>query len=335
MTLPLVVEGLGHAYAPGAPVLEGVDLTLAQGELVALVGASGSGKTTLLRCLAGLTTPARGRVVVGGAVVAEGGRERVPAERRGVGLVFQEYALFPAMTVRDNVAFGCPDPARVDALLAATGLADLAARRPAQLSGGQQQRVALARALAAQPHVLLLDEPFANVDAPRRLDLGQEVRALLAGQGASALLVTHDAQDAMTLADRVAVLEGPPGRIVQCDAPEVVYARPVDAAIAARLGPCAFVPAEARGESASTPFGEVALVAARTGPVTLLVRPEQARFEAGAGDARVVARAFVGRGARVRVRAGEREVLAEAPLGARAGDAGRVVVVGPCWALPG
>src|SRR5690606_29384284 len=132
-------------------------------ELVALLGDSGAGKTTLLRAVAGLLTPDEGRLVVGGVVVAEDGRERVPTERRGVGLVFQEYALFPGMTARENVAFGARDRADVDALLAAVGLSDLGERRPAQLSGGQQQRVALARALAARPHVLLLDEPFANV----------------------------------------------------------------------------------------------------------------------------------------------------------------------------
>lgn len=317
-------------------MLRGVNLTLGRGELVALVGSSGSGKTTLLRCLAGLVTPDAGRVLVAGRVVAEHGRDLVPAERRGVGLVFQEYALFPGMTVRENVAFGCTDRGRVDGLLLRAGLEGLGDRRPGQLSGGQQQRVALARALAARPHVLLLDEPFANVDAARRLDLGHEIRALLADQGASALLITHDASDAMALADRIAVLDGPPAggaTIVQCGAPERVYARPVDAATAARLGPCAWVPGVASGEAASTALGPVRLLAPAQGDVSILVRPEQARFATGAGDARVVARAFVGRGHRLRVRVGDAlELLVDgdAPLN----SSGQLTLGEPCWALP-
>jgi ABC-type Fe3+/spermidine/putrescine transport system ATPase subunit len=332
MPEPLVVEGVGHGFG-AVDVLRDVSLSVREGELLALLGDSGSGKTTLLRAVAGLTTPARGRIVVGGQVVADAGRERVPTERRGVGLVFQDYALFPGMTARENVDFGAKDPADVAALLAATGLEALAERRPGQLSGGQQQRVALARALAARPHVLLLDEPFANVDASRRGDLAHEIRLLLAARGASAVLVTHDAQDAMAMADRIAVLDGRPGKIVQCDAPAEIYARPVDVATAARLGPCTWLAGVARGDTAETTLGAVSLVAPAEGRVSILVRPEQARLVLGDGDARVVAHTFVGRGFRLRVRAGTTEVLVDATSPAREAS-GRVVVDGPCWSLP-
>ncbi len=336
---PLVIEGLGHAFGHVA-VLRGVDLTVGQGELVALLGDSGSGKTTLLRAVAGLTTPAEGRVVVGGVVVAEGGRERVAAERRGVGLVFQEYALFPGMTARQNVAFGARDPADVDALLATVGLAELGDRRPAQLSGGQQQRVALARALAARPHVLLLDEPFANVDAARRADLAHELRLLTVGRGASVVLVTHDAADAMVMADRIAVLDGRPARVVQADTPEALYRRPVDEATARRLGPCALVrgKVEAPERVATTPLGRVPLTTSARGEVTLVVRPEQVRFTPGEGDDEVVSCAFVGRGSRLRVRARGLELWVDADRaqssGVAPGTRGAVAVVDACWALP-
>lgn len=330
---PLVIERVGHAYGR-VPVLRGVDLRVGQGELVALLGDSGAGKTTLLRAIAGLLTPDEGRLVVGGVVVAQDGRELVPTERRGVGLVFQEYALFPGMTARENVAFGARDRADVDASLAAVGLADLGGRRPAELSGGQQQRVALARALAARPHVLLLDEPFANVDAARRADLAHELRQLTVGRGASVVLVTHDASDAMAMADRIAVLDGRPARVVQLDTPERVYDEPVDAATAARLGPCALLAGQARGEVADTALGPVPLARAATGAVSLVVRPEQARFEADAGEHEVTGQAFVGRGFRLRVRAEGAEVLVDASAPVRPGQRGRVVVAGPCWPLP-
>jgi iron(III) transport system ATP-binding protein len=237
----LQVDGLVHAYG-ATPVLGGVDLTVRPGELVAVLGASGCGKTTMLRSIAGLVVPTGGRIHIGGREVVANGRERVPIERRRVGLVFQDYALFGAMTVAQNVAYGIGrDDARVAELLDRVGLAGLGDRRPSQLSGGQQQRVALARAMAPRPDLLLLDEPFANVDAERRAELGASLRRALAAEGRAALLVTHDRTDALSLADRVLVLvPGARGGVAgQLGTPEEVYGAPVDLQVARLTGPCA------------------------------------------------------------------------------------------------
>ena len=267
----LVISGLSHAYG-ATPVLDGVDLSVQEGQLVALLGASGCGKTTLLRAVAGLLTPSAGDIHVGGRVVVEGGREQVRCEGRAVGLVFQDYALFPTLSVRDNVGFGVRDTARVSRLLDVTGLGELADRRPAQLSGGQQQRVALARALAPRPALILLDEPFANVDAQRRLSLGRFLRDVLAAEGCAAMLVTHDQDAALRLGDHVAVLV--PGErgatVAQVGTPEEVYRNPVSTEVACLTGPAFVVEGD-------------------------IVRPEQLQFTPGEGDAVVVATAFRGR----------------------------------------
>lgn len=271
----LRVTALGHAFG-STKVLGGVDLTVSAGELVAVLGASGCGKTTLLRSVAGLVTPTSGTIAVGGTVVASGGVERVPIERRQVGLVFQDYALFGSMTVAENVAYGIGrDPDRVRALLERVGLEGLEARRPSQLSGGQQQRVALARALAPRPTLLLLDEPFANVDAERRAELGASLRAALASEGRAALLVTHDRVDALSLADRVLVLvPGPDGGVAgQLGTPEEVYNTPVSLEVARLTGPCSLFPT-ADGER--------------------IVRPESLRLAADGVPGTVVACHYLG-----------------------------------------
>ncbi|MGQ9558711.1 MAG: ABC transporter ATP-binding protein [Desulfurispora sp.] len=194
---------------PGAvaPVLEGFELTVEAGEIVALVGPSGCGKSTVLRLLAGLERPRRGRISIGGRLMVGDGIF-VPPERRGVGMVFQDFALFPHLTVEKNIAYGinrlprAERRERLKALLALTGLAELVHRYPHQLSGGQQQRVALARALAPGPAVLLLDEPFSSLDAHLRDRLRGEVRRIIRAAGTTALFVTHDRQDVEALADR-------------------------------------------------------------------------------------------------------------------------------------
>ncbi len=332
----LRIERLGHAYG-AARVLSDVSFAVEPGTCVAVLGASGSGKTTLLRSVAGFVTPAQGRIFVRGAVVVEDGRERVPAERRRVGMVFQDYALFAHMTVRENVEFGIhrdPDRAeRVRGLLALVGLSELAGRRPTELSGGQQQRVALARALAPRPAVILLDEPFANLDAALRARLGEEVRDILRAAGVATLLVTHDRADALSLADRVAVLGGTPARLLQLDTPEAVYARPATRAVAALTGEVSFLSGTARGQVAETPLGPVALTAAAQGAVTLAVRPEQLRFDAGEGTSRVLSRRYFGPRSHLRVATPAGELGMDAADAPAPGTAGSVRVVGACAAV--
>jgi iron(III) transport system ATP-binding protein len=234
--IPLRLEGLGKAWprAP-RPALAEVTLAAAPGELLTVVGASGSGKTTLLRLIAGLEEPTSGTITIAERVVAGGGRP-VPPELRGVGMVFQDLALFPHLRVAENVAFGLPRgaDARVAELLALVGCDEFAGRFPHELSGGQRQRIALARALAPAPAVVLLDEPFSSLDAVLKRQVRDEVVSILRRAGTTALLVLHDPDDALSIGDRVAVLEC--GRLAQLDAPRMVYRRPATAAVARLFG---------------------------------------------------------------------------------------------------
>lgn len=218
-------------------VLSGIDLTLREGELTALLGPSGGGKTTLLRIVAGLEQPTQGEVYIGDRRV-----DKLPPQERGVGLVFQNYALFKHMRVYDNIAFGLrirsESPAFIDQevnrLLELVDLRGLGSRYPHQLSGGQRQRVALARALAPQPDVLLLDEPFAAVDAQLRRELRAWIRSLQRELSLTTIFVTHDQQDAMEMADRVAVINN--GRLEQEGTPREVYENPVNSFVASFIG---------------------------------------------------------------------------------------------------
>jgi sulfate transport system ATP-binding protein len=218
--------------------LEDITLDIPDGSLTALLGPSGSGKSTLLRVIAGLETPDAGTVVIGGCDTTS-----VAPQRRGIGFVFQHYAAFKHMTVRDNVGFGLrvrrrprrEIAERVDELLALVGLAGLAERYPAQLSGGQRQRMALARALAVEPQVLLLDEPFGALDANVRAQLREWLRRLHEQVKVTTVLVTHDQEEAMDVADRIAVLDG--GRIQQVGAPRELYDQPANAFVMSFLGP--------------------------------------------------------------------------------------------------
>jgi iron(III) transport system ATP-binding protein len=220
------IEGVTADYC-AAPVLSDLSLDVASGEVVAVLGASGSGKTTLLRVLAGFLRPSAGEVRFGDRVVS-GPSEWVPPERRRVGIVPQEGALFPHLDVAGNVAFGLPRGSddRVEQMLALVGMSGLGPRRVQELSGGQQQRVALARALAPGPDVLLLDEPFSALDASLRVRLRGEVREVLAATGTTTVLVTHDQEEALSFADRVAVVRD--GQVVQVASPDDLYERPVD-----------------------------------------------------------------------------------------------------------
>ena len=218
-------------------VLHGLDLAIAKGEFVALLGASGCGKTTLLRAIAGFVAPSAGQVRVAGRDVT-----RLPPDRRGMALVFQSYALWPHMSVAKNIGYGlklkglprAEIDRRVAGIEALLGLEGLSARKPGALSGGQRQRVALGRALAVDPQILLLDEPLSNLDARIRLKVRHEISALQKRLGITAVHVTHDREEAMAMADRVVIMEA--GRIAQVGAPEEVYNRPASAFVAAFMG---------------------------------------------------------------------------------------------------
>ena len=232
----LVVAALSATH-DGTGVLESVDLEAEPGATLVVAGPSGCGKTTLLRCLAGLHRPDAGTVRID-TVVVDGPGVQVPAERRGIGLVFQDGAIFPHLDVAANVAFGLPRAERtgprVAEALELVGLGGLASRMPDQLSGGQRQRVALARALAPRPTLLLLDEPFSNLDAPMRAELRGEVGDLLASLGTTSILVTHDRDEAFALGDRMVLLRD--GRVVASGTPAGLYRDPPDEWTARFLG---------------------------------------------------------------------------------------------------
>jgi iron(III) transport system ATP-binding protein len=276
----LTVQGLHKAFG-SHPVLTGVDLTIPAGSLTAILGPSGSGKTTLLRILAGFEQADAGTVQIGPWIV-DGPGKHVPPERRRLGYVPQEGSLFPHLTVAANVGFGLPPKQRrgrrVDELLESVGLAGLGGRYPHQLSGGQQQRVALARALAIEPSLVLLDEPFAALDAHLRASVRADVQEIFRSAGTTAVLVTHDQDEALSMADYVAVLRG--GQIAQCAAPQDLYIRPADPQLAEFIGDANLLEGQlVPGGSVRTIFGELSLAGASSdsgsGPVTVLVRPEQ------------------------------------------------------------
>ena len=288
-------EGVEKAFGRTRAV-DGASLQVGEGELVALLGPSGSGKTTLLRVIAGFEVPDAGSVAIGGRPVAGDGAWVEP-ERRRIGMVFQDGALFPHLTVRENVGFGASGRERVDECLALVGLADRAGDYPHELSGGERQRIALARALAADPEVVLLDEPFAALDAGLRESLRIEVARILREAGTSALLVTHDQSEALSLAGTVAVMRS--GRIEQVGTPEEIYERPRSRWLAEFLGDADMLPGTAGGGVVECELGRFGAAPELAGSVQVVIRPESVAI--GSGPARephaeavVVARSFYG-----------------------------------------
>jgi iron(III) transport system ATP-binding protein len=275
----LVVRDVWKGYDE-RQVLKGVDLEVPPGSLTAVLGLSGCGKTTLMRVIAGFERAQRGQVSLAGRTLDDG-QTYVAPESRNIGYVPQEGALFPHLTVRENVGFGLSRRERrgpaVSGLLEMVGIAQLGARLPHELSGGEQQRVALARALARKPHALLLDEPFSSLDAALRTHVREEVQALLHEQGVTTVLVTHDQEEALSLADSVAVLRD--GRIVQQGTPADLYERPVDEQLARFLGAVNLIHADFLDGSARTPLGSFALReqprTSAAGSGLVIVRPEQ------------------------------------------------------------
>jgi iron(III) transport system ATP-binding protein len=259
----------------GIPAVSGVDLTLARGQFLALLGPSGCGKTTMLRLIAGFEAPDAGEIEIAGQRVAGPGFSQ-PPERRRVGMVFQDYALFPHLDVARNIAFGLPRGPergrRIVESLRLVGMDGYQERMPHELSGGQQQRVALARALAPGPDVLLLDEPFSNLDAALRAQVRGEVRQILSAAGATVIMVTHDQEEALSLADQVAVMQR--GRIMQVADPYELYQRPATRAVATLVGNADFLAGEADGAVVTCALGRLPLARPSRGPVEVLLRPE-------------------------------------------------------------
>jgi len=284
----LELSGLNKRFGATA-ALGGIDLTVDQGSRVAIVGPSGSGKTTLLRIVAGFDVPDAGRVVLDGEVVADGPRA-MPAHARGIGVVTQDGALFPHLTVGDNVGFGLRLPApdrgrRIAELLDMVELdRTMANRRPDQLSGGQQQRVALARALAIRPRLMLLDEPFSALDTALRASLRDEVSKLLGAAGIATILITHDQAEALTFADKVAVMRN--GLLQQVGTPRDVYFQPRDRMVAEFMGDCLILPAVATDGAASCALGVVPLAGSgEAGACSIMLRPEQILLRPAQGGA--------------------------------------------------
>jgi iron(III) transport system ATP-binding protein len=271
-------------------------LCLEPGEFLALLGPSGCGKTTLLRLMAGFEVPDEGEIRLEGRTVADR-RSWVPPERRRVGMVFQDYALFPHLTVAENVGFGVPRRQRrrrVPALLDLVGLTALGARYPHELSGGQQQRVALARALAPQPAIVLLDEPWSNIDPLLRHTMRDGLADILRTAGVTTILVTHDREEAFSIADRIAVMRR--GAVVQSGAAEDVYFNPADRWTAEFIGAGNFVPGSADGDLVETLLGRFRVAnGACSGRVHALIRPELLELRPDpTGPAEVVGREFRG-----------------------------------------
>ncbi|MFB6171209.1 MAG: ABC transporter ATP-binding protein [Haloarculaceae archaeon] len=292
-------------YGPETAV-EDLSLSVREGELLTLVGPSGCGKTTTLRLLAGLERPTDGTVELAGETVAGETAFRKP-EQRDVGIVFQDFALFPHLTVAENVAFGLQDAspdereARVADLLDLVGLAAHREKKPDQLSGGQQQRVALARSLAPEPAVLLLDEPFSNLDVRLRVEMREEVRRILKEAGVTAINVTHDQEEALSISDRVAVMND--GRVEQVGDPTRVFQRPESRFVASFLGQAGFLSGVVREDGVETSLGDLplddvqgTLDGYQGARIEVLVRPDdlRARPPRGEPDGEIVHRQYSG-----------------------------------------
>ena len=269
------LENVHHVYGE-APSVRGLSLEVRPGEVVCLLGPSGCGKTTALRILAGLESVTEGRVFVGGEETSRPGHT-VPPEARDVGLVFQDYALFPHLTIAKNVGFGLPkgkaSEQRVAEVLAKVDMAEYADNYPHELSGGQQQRVALARALAPEPRAVLMDEPFSGLDARLRESVRDKTLHVLKASGAAVLMVTHDAEEAMHMADRIIVMRD--GRVEQEGRPDALYMNPVNSFVAAFFGDVNRISSTVERGLAETPLGTFPAQQRREGEaVDVIIRPE-------------------------------------------------------------
>ena len=349
MTVSLTLSGITAHYGT-TKVLEDLDLHIGEGELVSLLGASGCGKTTTLRLVAGFLDPTTGTIRLG-----ERDLTRLPAHQRDIGLVFQTYALFPHLSVRDNVAFGLKQRGigggerkrRADAMIDRVGLTDFANRYPANLSGGQRQRVALARALVIEPPLLMFDEPLSNLDAKLRVDMRVEIRRLQQANGTTALYVTHDQEEAFSISDRVAIMNA--GKIMQLDTPEVLYSRPANAFVADFVGFENMIPLTAVAEAGDAVRAQMAGGAMIDLPKALYKVPAKSFILAARPEGLLVAqegtgipatlglRTYLGRAYQYQCDTPVGEVKANGPL-AQPFDSGAAAVLIPqpeqCCLLP-
>ena len=298
MEFSLQAEKLSKRFDTQTLAVEDISLKVKPGEFLTLLGPSGGGKTTTLRLLAGFEKPSSGRIQIGSRIVADDAHF-TPPEKRRIGMVFQDYALFPHVNARENIGFGLGRNTKerskqIERMLALVGMAPYAERMPHELSGGQQQRVALARALAPNPDILLLDEPFSNLDTGLRAQVRTDVRRILRETETTAIFVTHDQEEALSLSDEIAVIFE--GKLLQLATPHAIYNRPVSMRVAKFVGDANFMPAEAHGMTARSRLGEVKLFHPKTGKVQLLIRPEAlaVRFDEVGKPATVLWREFFG-----------------------------------------
>ncbi|MDD9954803.1 MAG: ABC transporter ATP-binding protein [Anaerolineaceae bacterium] len=336
MTIALACRQLGKRFET-VQALRDFSLSLQAGQVLALLGPSGCGKTTTLRLIAGFESPDSGEIHIEGRAVA-GPQGHVPPENRRVGMVFQDYALFPHLDVAGNISFGLKGSReqrrqRTETMLSLVGLEGFGARSLQGLSGGQQQRVALARALAPEPALVLLDEPFSNLDTHLRVRLRAEVRAILRATGTTAVFVTHDQEEALSVADQVAVMSA--GRLLQVAEPWRLYHEPASRAVASLVGESNFLTAEASGRIARCAIGELELRQPAAGEVTLLLRPESLHVT-GDGPLRVEEVQFFGDHQRLQLRLADNTALTAQTDNSRRFRAGQrvgVKVHGPVLAL--
>ena len=341
--MQLKIQNVTHNFGE-TQVLKDINLELQQGEMLAVLGASGCGKTTLLRSIAGFVNPTQGTLIIGSQTVLENGASKVVVEDRNIGMVFQDHALFPHMTVEENILFGIHEQAdrheRCNALLKLIEMTSFAQRHPHTLSGGQQQRIALARALAPRPALLLLDEPFANLDANLRHEMALEVRNILKASNTTAVMVTHDKTDALTMADRLAILEAPTNEhassLIQINSPAHIYAQPSNQTAAQLTGTCTCIEALAKSHKANSALGEIPLQNNLDGKCWVVFRPENLVFEENDNAPnKITQKSFMGNLIQWTVATPCGDVLLHTPPDVRfnIGQSGDLSFRQPCWAF--
>ncbi len=336
----LIVESLTKRYHPShPPVVNNLSFDLQDNSITAILGPSGCGKTTTLRLIAGFERPDAGKIILGNTELVSSSLD-IPPEKREIGFVFQEYALFPHLTVLENTLFGLgklPKAQRFDqarSVLALVGLSIFEKRYPHQLSGGQQQRVALARALAPNPKLVLLDEPFSSLDAGLRETTRGEVREILRKANATALLVTHDQEEALTFADQLLVMRD--GNLEQAGAPESIYATPRTAFVASFLGKTNLLPARVLNNMAQTSLGLFPLEN-KDGNTMLSIRPEDLHFSSSGVSGEIISRDFKGHDITFTVKTQHGLILIQtpAPNPQRVGDLVCIALQGQAIAVRG